>query len=187
MNIHLVRHPRVQVAKDICYGSSDVAVASEELEQLLRVLLTSLPDAARLFSSPLRRCAELATRYAAARGNNALHLDARLAEMHFGSWEMRSWADIPRAEVDAWATQPIEYKPGGGESVLEMLKRVQAFTEELLAAGQDCIVFCHAGTIRLMLACQQGGSPQEIALRATVQGHRIAYGEVIVLQDNARP
>jgi alpha-ribazole phosphatase len=181
MRIYLVRHPQPLVASDICYGSTDVAVAPQEHAQVLKALLTILPKRVRLFSSPLRRCAELAVSMVDALGNVSLGVDARLAEMHFGDWELRAWNAIPRSEIDAWANDPVAYRPGGGENVMQMAQRVLAFRDDLLSLQQDCIVICHAGTIRLLLACQHGESLLETALHAAQTSHHIAYGEVIIL------
>jgi alpha-ribazole phosphatase len=181
MRLYLIRHPEPLIAKDICYGSTDVGVAPLELVRVLPTLLTTLPKGVRLFSSPLRRCAELAMSVAEALDNGSVRFDARLVEMHFGNWELCSWNNIPRAEIDAWANDPIAYQPGGGETVLQMAQRVRAFYDELLLAQQDCIVICHAGTIRLLLACQRNLPLSEIALYAAQTSHKIAYGEVTIL------
>jgi len=42
-------------------------------------------------------------------------------------------------------------------------------------------VVCHAGTIRLLLAGERGGTLEETALFAA-QAHAIGYGEVVVLE-----
>lgn len=181
MLLYLVRHPQPLVAKDICYGSTDVAVAPHERARVLSALLATLPKGARLFSSPLRRCAELAMSVVDALDSGSVMFDARLAEMNFGDWELRAWNDVPRAEIDAWANDPVRYRPGGGEGVLQMARRVRAFHDDLLLFQQDCVVICHAGTIRLLLACQRDLSPVEMARYAAQTRHRIAYGEVIIL------
>jgi alpha-ribazole phosphatase len=65
-----------------------------------------------------------------------------------------------------------------------MAQRVRAFYEDLmqLQLRQDCaIVICHAGTIRLLLACQNAVPLAEMALYAAQSRHKIAYGEVVVL------
>ncbi|RJG01472.1 histidine phosphatase family protein [Noviherbaspirillum sedimenti] len=182
MRLYLIRHPQPLVAKGICYGSSDVAADPHDHARILQSLLLSLPKNARFFSSPLQRCAGLARDVADVLGNVTLSFDARLAEMDFGSWELRTWDDIPRAEIDAWASDTIHYRPGGGESVLQMAQRVRAFHDEVLMLQQDCVVICHAGTIRLLLACQRSLLPAEMALYAAQSSHQIAYGEVIHLE-----
>lgn len=182
MRLYLVRHPQPLVAADLCYGSTDLAVAEQEHARVLSCLLPDLPQAAPLFSSPLQRCAALANRIAVAHGGAAVTHDARLAEMHFGAWELRAWSDIPRTEIDAWADDLVGYRPGGGESVLQMAQRVHAFHDDLMRLRpESAIVVCHAGTIRLLLACQRALALAEMALYAAQTRHKIAYGEVTVL------
>jgi alpha-ribazole phosphatase len=181
MRLYLVRHPPVDIAGGLCYGSSDVAAVSDH--HLGAQLLATLPRQTRIFSSPLKRCTDLASALAIALGNEPPLLDERLAEMHFGDWEMRAWDDIPRNEVDAWADDLINYGPGGGESVLQVAQRVRAFRDSLATLGvEDAIVICHAGTIRLLLAGERGLTLEETALFAAQRPHAIGYGEVIALE-----
>lgn len=182
MRLYLVRHPKPLVAADTCYGSTDLSVAAEEQARVLSSLTSAMPPQAAIFCSPLQRCAVLADSLTHALDCEPAMHDARLAEMHFGSWEMRAWNDIPRAEIDAWADDMVQYRPGGGENVLQTAQRVRAFHHALQQSGRESvIVICHAGTIRLLLACQRGLSLAEMALYAARTPHTIAYGELIIL------
>lgn len=171
MKLILVRHPQPQVAPGICYGSTDLAIAPGQLTQTLATL--QLPAGLPIYSSPLRRCAELAARL-----SPAPRYDARLAEMHFGAWEMQPWDTIPRADIDAWAADMVHYRPGGGESVLQMAERISAFYSELTT---DAIVICHAGAMRLLAARHAGLATEEMALRAAQTAHQIPYGSTLIL------
>ncbi len=82
MRLILVRHPQPLVAPGLCYGSTDLAVAPQELARVLAAVGPTLPPGLPLFSSPLRRCAELA----AALPRASLEFDARLVEIDFGAW-----------------------------------------------------------------------------------------------------
>lgn len=182
MHLYLVRHPRPIVAANTCYGSTDLSVAAEELALARASLLPVLPKKAALFSSPLRRCRELSVSLAETLECQAPTYDERLAEMHFGDWEMRSWDDIPRASVNAWSNDMVAYQPGGGESVLQVAQRVRAFRDELSGLNiEHAIVICHAGIIRLLAACEHGLSAPEMALYAAQKPHKIRYGELLVV------
>jgi alpha-ribazole phosphatase len=182
MRLYLVRHARPDVDTGICYGSTDLHVAPEEHAGVLATLTPALPKSLPVFSSPLRRCGELAVQLAAALDSGAVIHDARLVEIHFGAWEMRAWNDIPRAEIDAWSADLHTYRPGGGESVLQAAQRVHAFLEDLRRRQLDsAIVVCHAGTIRLLTACREHASPLDAALHAARTSHKIGYGELILL------
>ena len=151
MELILVRHPQPEVAPGICYGSSDLPASAAALAEgharLADELAPLLARGVRLYSSPLRRCTALAGLL------GSFTPDARLVEMHFGAWEMRAWSDIPRGEVDAWADDLLDYRPGGGETVREAAARVQSFLDEL---QHDAIIVCHAGTMRLVSAIAAG-------------------------------
>lgn len=180
MRLILVRHPQPLVAAGICYGSTDLEVATGELARTLAALAQQLPSGLSVYSSPLRRCAGLAAGL-----SNTPIFDARLVEMHFGGWEMRAWDDIPRADVDAWAADLVNYQPGGGESVLRMAARIAAFHSDLqrqLGNDGEAIVICHAGAMRLLSACHAGLPPQEMALQAARAPHHIAYGATLILE-----
>lgn len=180
MQLVLVRHPQPDIPPGICYGRTDISISMEAIAPVAASLRAAgLPGTLPVHASPLVRCTALARELGA-----PIMLDARLAEMDFGAWEMRPWGDIPRAEVDAWAADLLHYRPGGGENVLEVARRVAAFREELRQAGHPAaLLVCHAGTMRLLSALQAGGSIEQAALRAASSAHRIGYGEVIVLKD----
>lgn len=180
MRLILVRHPQPLVAAGVCYGSADLEVGPVELARTLAALAPQLPAGLPVYSSPLRRCAGLAARLSA-----TPIFDARLVEMHFGDWEMRAWDDIPRADVDAWAADLVNYQPGGGESVLRMAMRIAAFHADLqrqLGRDGEAIVICHAGAMRLLSACHAGLPPTEMALQAARTPHHIAYGGTLILE-----
>lgn len=174
MQLILVRHPQPDIAPGVCYGSTDLAVLPERVEQTYAAL--QLPAGLPIYSSPLRRCAALAARLTPSPRH-----DARLAEMHFGAWEMQPWDAIPREEVDAWAADMAHYRPGGGESVLQMAERINAFYTDLQRQHQAAIIICHAGTIRLLSARHAGLAPPEMALQAAQSGHQIPYGATVIL------
>jgi alpha-ribazole phosphatase len=179
MKLHLVRHPMPEVGQGLCYGASDVPVSRCELARVhARLRTAGLPGDLPVYASPLQRCARLAQRLQPA----APVLDARLAEMNFGRWEMQAWDAIPRTEVDAWAVDLLHYRPGGGESVLDVARRLAAFLADLRQAGQpEALLVCHAGTIRLLSHMQGAVALEDAALKAARTPHRIAYGELVVI------
>ena len=179
MRIYLVRHPRPEVPAGHCYGRSDLAANEADVERVLAALANQgLPGAMPVYASPLARSAVLAQRLSPAPA-----FDARLAEMDFGAWEMHSWDDIPRSEIDAWSADLLHYRPGGGESVMDVAARVAGFDADIRRAGHaQALVICHAGTMRLMHSLHLGGTLVDAALRAAQAPHRIDYGEVMMLE-----
>ena len=184
MHLTLVRHPQPLVAAGICYGRTDLSVAPEQMALTLAALVDSLPRGLPIYSSPLQRCAVMAAQLAPHLQSPAPLLDARIAEMDFGAWEMRPWEDIPRVGIDAWAADLPNYRPGGGESVLQMATRIDAFHADLqrqLGPKGSAIVICHAGAMRLLSARHAGLAPPEMALQAAKTPHQIPYGATLIL------
>jgi alpha-ribazole phosphatase len=174
----LVRHPRPLAADGICYGRSDLPADPDELARVLAALRGgALPGEAAVFSSPLQRCAGLARQL-----SGSTILDPDLAEMDFGAWEGRHWNDIPREEIDAWAADLLRYRPGGGESVLEVARRVASALAAIRRhGGERAVVICHAGTMRLAARLADGTPLEQAALAAAAHPHRIGYGEALRL------
>ena len=143
MILHLVRHARPQVAPGICYGQLDIPAENSGavVASLRAVLLAGLP----VWSSPLKRCRELAAQLSA-----QATTDERLAEMNFGSWEGRPWDEVPHAELDAWAADVGGYVPPGGESACALQQRALDFIAALTVP--EAIIVTHAGVIRVLLA-----------------------------------
>ena len=182
MRIYLVRHPRPDVPPGFCYGRSDLAANQGDVERVVAALAQQgLPGAMPIYASPLARSAVLAHRLSPAPA-----FDARLAEMDFGAWELRSWDEISRSEIDAWSADLLHYHPGGGESVMDVAARVAGFYADLRRAAQaktaQALVVCHAGTMRLLHSLHLGGTLVDAALRAAQAPHRIDYGEVMMLE-----
>ncbi|MDQ7989914.1 MAG: alpha-ribazole phosphatase family protein [Candidatus Dactylopiibacterium sp.] len=143
--IHLIRHPPVAVAPGVCYGRSDVPLAAP-VGPLAEALRARLPARFTLVSSPLARCRQLAE----ALGRPAL--DARFAEMDFGAWELRSFDAIGRAAIDAWAADPLHFRPPGGESVAAMRERALAALAGWLAeAPGPLVIVSHGGPLRALV------------------------------------
>lgn len=182
MRLVLVRHPAPLVTANTCYGRSDVAVAPHEMAGVRAKLLATLPAQVPLYASPLRRCADLARVLAQDLPASSLIYDKRLVEMDFGSWEMQPWQAIAREEIDAWAADMAHYRPGGGENVLAMAARIDAFRRDLLREQHEtAVIICHAGTIRLLSALQAGLPLEETALLAANSTKKIVYGATVLV------
>ena len=150
MNLYLIRHTTPDIARNICYGQSDIDVApSFDAElALLRDKLPSQSDA--IYSSPSQRCHKLAQAVADTR---PVQQDARLMELHFGEWELKCWDDIPRGAIDVWAEDHVTQAPPQGESFHALHARAADFLREASNAGDATILaFTHAGVIRALLA-----------------------------------
>lgn len=169
--ILVARHPRPRIAGRICYGRTDVPLAEPAALGAAALIAAAVDPIERIVSSPSSR-ALLVAREVARETGAPLRSDDRLLEMDFGVWEGRPWAALPRAEIDAWAADPIGYGVPGGESVAAMLLRVRRAWTGIASAEANTLVLCHAGPIRCLLHIA-GGMPLPDAVQASVP-----YGSV---------
>ncbi|MBE7210190.1 MAG: histidine phosphatase family protein [Gluconacetobacter diazotrophicus] len=153
--IGLVRHPPVSIAAGTCYGRTDVPLRpgwERWVGEVLPVLRQ--PGFARIHSSPATRCRRPAAAIAAELAIPLL-IDDRLAELDFGEWEGRPWAEIPRNAVDEWAAAPLDFAPPGGEPVRAMIGRVSRCLPEL-RRGPPTLLLSHGGPLRVLVRLLAG-------------------------------
>jgi alpha-ribazole phosphatase len=151
MQLYLIRHTTPAVPPGVCYGQADVDVAASFYDevQTVRAKLTGINPVAS-YSSPLARASRLAASLELVQTRH----DARLMELSFGDWELRSWDDIPRDHLDRWGNDYANNPPPRGETFTELQIRATEFLRELMIRhrGQDVIAVTHAGVIRALLA-----------------------------------
>jgi alpha-ribazole phosphatase len=92
---------------------------------------------------------------ALALGYAPTHVEADLAEQHFGAWQGKSWNEIDPGEAAAFWTDGARNRPPQGESFVDVQARVAVALERLSASiGEgDIVAVLHDGTIRAGL-CQ---------------------------------
>jgi alpha-ribazole phosphatase len=147
----LVRHPLPLIEPGICYGRLDMPVhPNADIDALVRDPV--LNGSTTIWTSPARRCRDLAARIADAL-SIPLVADPRLLELDFGAWEGKPWDGVPRAELDRWAADPLAFRAPGGEAGVELVTRVTDFFADL---GEDCAVVSHGGPLRVLSALLRG-------------------------------
>ena len=92
-----------------------------------------------------------------------------MQELDFGTWEGQPWNNIPRDDINRWASDLLGFAPPGGESGADLIARVAAFHNDIVAAGQDCIVVSHGGPLRVLAALLRG-VPVDLSVPATPLG-----------------
>lgn len=150
MKLFLIRHTKPDIPGNICYGQSDLNVLPSFKSELKEVhsLLNEIKYS-QVFSSPLKRCQELARTLVS--DGEGIILDDRLMEFNFGDWEMKSWDEIETTpEADNWFADYIKTPVPGGESFIQLLERVQNFIDDLKVNIRDenVIIATHLGVIR---------------------------------------
>jgi alpha-ribazole phosphatase len=149
VDLRLVRHTRPRIP-GVCFGASDAELA-DSFDAEAERLLAQIGRPGRIVTSPLARCLRLAD-FLAARTGAAVTVDSDWREMDFGAWEGRPWDDLPRTELDAWASDFMLARPHGGESVAMLLERTQRAIGRCRASGEPWFAVTHAGVIRAALA-----------------------------------
>ena len=157
-NIFLIRHTTPAVAKGICYGQTDLDITesfAEEAEAIRRHLPSGIMA---VYSSPLQRCSRLARHLFP---DHTPALLPQLMEVHCGEWEMRSWDELPKEEVDPWMADFVQVRIPGGESYLDLHQRVTQCWDTIRstmavnaggAGAGDVAIVAHGGVIRSILS-----------------------------------
>ncbi len=127
-------------------GWSDIPADLTDLPALAR-LSAYLPDGA-VVSSDLGRA--IATADAIAGERLRLPNQPDLREIHFGAWELQTFAAVETSDAAAirafWDT-PGDTAPPGGESWNALSARVGAAVDRLAQGHADLIVVAHFGAI----------------------------------------
>ena len=137
----------MDVARGICYGRTDVGLAStfpQEASQVADKLKGKSFD--RVYTSPLSRCRRLAS-YC---GYEDATVDPRLAEMNFGAWEMQNFNAIKDPRLQEWFEDYMNVAPTGGESAMQQRSRFIDFIESLreeLPSSSNVALFTHGGIL----------------------------------------
>ncbi len=145
-------------------GWTDLVADLSDHAALAR-LSAHLPGDAVVVSSDLVRA--VATAGALQGTRQRLPHDPALREIHFGTWEMRGFAEVQAEAPDHirafWET-PGEVRPPGGESWNDLAARVGGAIDRLLSAhrGRDIIVTAHFGAILAALQRAGGLDPAEV-------------------------
>lgn len=183
MKLWLVRHARPIAADSLCYGRLEIEVDPAQTTELATMLSQQLPQGAGLRVSPRQRCEKLAQQLCKARPDLIARTDPDLAEMDFGTWEGQRWDALGAAALDAWVQDFGLHRPGGGESVNEVMRRVahalQRTRAETSAEGH-AVWLTHAGVIRAVHLLLQG--VQRLNEARDWPSHTIGYGQIECLE-----
>jgi len=157
VKLFLVRHPKPDVKKGLCYGDMDVPLASgweggaEALKKSLSLSFDSISSVC--YHSPLSRAARLADFVA----DGCSQSVEALKELDFGDWEGLCWQDIPKSEIDLWADDIVHSAPYHGESLNVVADRVwQWWLSVKETSSENVVVIAHSGVIKVFISllCQ---------------------------------
>ncbi len=149
MIIDLIRHTTPDVQEGICYGQSDLGLASGFHEEFSLISDIIFDQYDLIITSPLQRCARLA----ATISGDHRRQDERIMEYNFGDWEQRPWSELKSDEAKNWMNNFVDQPAPNGDSIVSMQHRVLQFWQELLDCEHDKIaVVTHSGVQRLIHA-----------------------------------
>lgn len=145
--LHFVRHGPTHAKTMV--GWSDIPADLSDHAAIAR-LHDHLPPNALVISSDLSRAADTASAIQGARQRLPHRPDLR--EIHFGTWEMRSFIEIEDEDPDlafAYWDSPGDVRPPQGESWNEVRMRVDAAIDTLIRShyGADLVIVAHFGVI----------------------------------------
>ena len=163
-----MRHPQILISRDYCYGQEDILPCPKHLEELYRENKDIIKNFKTLYSSPLKRCADLAKRF-----SHQVQFDERLKEISFGDWEMKKWSEIGKSPLDIWLRAKRNFTPPGGEAFSHFKMRIFQFLKEKEKELNGALLVTHSGVIRALLILLMKEDFDSIIQR------RIEYGEKI--------
>jgi alpha-ribazole phosphatase len=157
----VVRHAPVAV-RGVCYGQSDVPLEVDHAHAADRVLpqlgAAGLRPVMWVWTSPAERTRGLAEAIGQRLGAR-VEVDPRLAEIAFGAWEGRAYAEIEAndgARFTAWMNDWNRAAPPGGERVADLVARLEDWRQARAASDEVGIAITHAGPIRALRALLRG-------------------------------
>lgn len=146
MEVVLVRHTHVGVAKGTCYGWTDVPVADTFAEEAsaTKANLEQYGEFDEVYSSPLTRARQLA----AFCGYADPTIDERLKEMNMGDWEMQRFDDITDTRLQLWYDDFMHVAATGGGRFRNYMPVWRLFSTSCAHRSHRRVaVFAHGGVL----------------------------------------
>lgn len=84
--------------------------------------------------------------------------DPALRDLDAGRWRGRELGELPPDEVGRWLTDP-KFDGHGGESVVALFARTEAWLAAVAAAGEAVIAITHPAVVRACVAVALGAPP----------------------------
>jgi len=169
-----IRHAPVTVNQGRIYGQNDHPCDTDD-PPTFQALARLVPADAVWVTSTLLRTVQTAEAIRAEMAppptEGAEAFDA-FKEQSFGDWQGKTYEEAKDGSLGSWHRfwlAPAETAPPGGESFVDLHRRVAAQIHELNERyrGRDIVAVTHGGTIRAAL-CEALAIPHESALRLQI-------------------
>jgi broad specificity phosphatase PhoE len=177
----LVRHGQSEANADGLISGRAESPLTESGRAQAASLSPWLRGVGRLITSPLGR----ARQTAAALGLDLpVEVDERWTEMDYGEYEGAAVSAVPPEVWRRWRADP-DFRPPGGESLAEVVRRVRHACEELFAtpdagarASADVVVVSHVSPIKAAVAWCLGADDSAVwrLYLSTASVTRLAWG-----------
>ncbi|MEE9412281.1 MAG: alpha-ribazole phosphatase family protein [Methylococcales bacterium] len=166
----LLRHGEVEGGSRF-RGSTDDPLTSVGMQQM-RDATKGECCWDQVITSPLQRCAVFANEYAN-QHQLPLSIEKRIAEIHFGSWEGYTAAELMKtqhAELTRFWNNPLDYTPPHAEPLTDFITRAHNAWHDMMLnyAGKRVLIVAHGGVIRVLL-CYIQNYPIEKMLEIDVK------------------
>lgn len=152
----IVRHGRTAAnAAGLLQGRADNDLDEAGATQA-RALAASLPQPARVVTSPLARARQTAEAFGV-----PVEVDERWIELDYGDWEARPVREVAPEDWARWRAD-VGFAPPSGESLATLQERVEAGLDALRpsAEAEDVVVVTHVSPIKAAVAWALGTGPQ---------------------------
>lgn len=161
MKLILIRHPKtVALEQRLIYGQSESELNEEGKASIPKVAKhLAKEDPAAIYSSPLKRCLDLAQAAAKEHGMDVI-VDPRIIELSCGAYENMTFEEaLEKGGEDAhrFVYEFASYRPEGGENFDDLKARTGAFLDELAGRAEEfgdkpVLIFTHGIATRAMLS-----------------------------------
>lgn len=154
-HIGLLQHGAVE-AGDVFCGHLETSLTKQGWKNLKQKFSRNAGKWNAVVTSPQTQCVEFAEWFAQ-KNDLPVMRDERLREINFGVWEgccPRQLAQMQATDLCNWWSNPAQYTPEQGETLVDFRQRVaEAWTELVYSwRGQRVLVVTHAWVIRVVLA-----------------------------------
>jgi len=176
IRVLIVRHGVTRWNKEARYqGQTDIPLSEDGIAQAQAVGRRLAPEpVCRVYSSDLSR-AKMTADIIAQHHHIEVKTDRRLREMFFGEWEGLTFDEIGAKWPglrDGWLKDPVSLRPPGGESASDLISRVLEAMRDIYSELRDtgkqpetrpcCVIVCHGGVIRSLIALSSSGSAESM-------------------------
>lgn len=160
MKVFVIRHGLTELnKKKVVNGQIDEPLAPEGVKQA-KAALSFIPQTIKqIYTSPLLRAQQTA-KIVNSKLKKPIQIQDELTEIHMGSLAGYSWLSMENGLELKKKHRSIEfdYRPQGGESAIQVKKRIVKFLKKIQGKYQDyeVLIVTHGGIIRLLHLLEHG-------------------------------